>query len=647
MKKHIAIYSFLLFFLGFSSLGLLHAQENKLKNAAESYAHLNFVNAQKVYLEVAEKGYQSEELFTKLGNSYYFNAQYDQAVKWYESLFELHPNPEEAIIYLRFSQALKAVGQSQKSEVFYNDFVAKNGSQSYLKSAIDYRTLIQQNSGRYDIVAVETIYDENKISFGYFKAGNTLYYASTDDSKTFSNKRSAWDGLSFLSLYSVEVDSLNQAVGKPIKLKGKLESKFHESSPVFTTDNSTMYFTRSNLTSEKKKDNQKLKIYRSELKNDKWQEAEDLSINNDHFSNAHPALSADGTKLYFSSDRPGGFGESDLYVSQINADGSLGEPVNLGRKINTPGKETFPFVSAENELYFSSDGHYGLGGLDVFYVKIENNDFGNLINIGQPVNSYADDFAFGIDSETHRGFISSNRSETDGTFVYDNIYSFLETVPVIDVYAAIIEGTVTDKQSGLPLADAIVVLADSENKIFKQVKTDENGNYSIPSNKFESYFVRVSKDKYDADELLSRSGLEYQKIDFQLQPNEVALVPGTDLAKVLNIPIIYFDFDKYNIRKDAQVELEKLLAALNQYPTLKIEIRSHTDSRGNDAYNKALSQRRATSTLKYLVDNGISEDRLLAVGLGETELVNKCSNGVPCSVEEHQKNRRSEFIVKD
>src|SRR5690606_12483757 len=142
---------------------------------------------------------------------------------------------------------------------------------------------------------------------------------------------------------------------------------------------------------------------------------------------------------------------------------------------------------------------------------------------------------------------------------------------------------------------------------------------SIPSNKIESYFVSVSKDKYDSDESLSRSGLEHQKIDFQLEPNEVALVPGTDLAKVLNIPIIYFDFDKSNIRKDAQVELEKLLAALNQYPTLKLEIRSHTDSRGNDAYNKALSQRRATSTLKYLVENGISEDRLSAVGLGETE----------------------------
>ena len=647
MKKYTTIYSFFLFLLGLSSISLVYGQENKLKKADESYEHLNYVNAQKVYLEVAEKGYQSEELFTKLGNSYYFNAQYDQAVKWYENLFALNANPEDPIILLRYSQSLKAVGQSDKSVEYYNSYVSLNGPQTNLKTAIDYEKLIQENSGRYDINAVDYIYDENKISFGYFKSGNTLYYASTEDSKSFANKRSAWDGLSFLSLYTLEVDSVNQAVGTAKKLKGKLQSKFHESSPVFTADNKTMYFTRSNLTSANKKNDQKLKIYKSEFKDGKWQEAEDLSINDDLYSNAHPALSADGTKLYFSSDRPGGYGESDIYVSQINTDGSIGEPVNLGRKINTPGKETFPFISDQNELYFSSDGHYGLGGLDVFYVKILNDGFGNLINIGAPINSYADDFAFGIDLETHRGFISSNRTDKEGKFVYDNIYSFLETSPIIDVYAAVIEGTVIDKQTGLPLQDAIVVLADSENKIYDQVQTDENGHYSIASNKFEQYFVRVSKDKYDSDEALSTSGLEYQKIDFQLQPNEVALVPGTDLAKVLNIPIIYFDFDKSNIRKDAQVELEKLLAALNQYPNLKIEIRSHTDSRGNDAYNKALSQRRATSTLKYLVENGISEDRLSATGLGETELVNKCSNGIPCSAEEHQKNRRSEFIVKD
>lgn len=645
MKNNFTIYSFVLLFLGLSSLNLVFGQEKKLEKAAENYEQLDYVNAQKIYLAVAEKGHQSEELFTKLANSYYFNAQYDQAVKWYGRLFELNPEPENDIVYLRYSQALKATGNDKSSDV-YDAFAAKSGLKRG-RSARNYADLIQQNSGRYEVEPISKLYDENVISFGYFKSGNALYYASTSDSKTFLNKRSAWDGLSFLSLYSIELDSLNQALGNSVKLTGNLNSRFHESSPVFTADNNTMYFTRSNITAKNRKDDQKLKIYRSKKINNKWQEAEELSINSDHFSTAHPALSPNGTKLYFSSDRPGGYGESDLYVSIINTDGSIGEPVNLGPEINTRGKETFPFVSADHELYFSSDGHFGLGGLDVFYIKIEEDGFGNLLNVGAPINTYADDFAFGIDQSTHRGFISSNRSDTEGTFVYDNIYTFLETTPIIDVYFAQIQGLVTDKQTGLPIEGANIVLTDSNNKIHKQVRTNSEGFYTVETDKFETYFVKATKERYDSDEFLSKANLEHQRIDFQLQTNEVPLVTGTDLAKVLNIPIIYFDFDKSNIRQDAQVELEKVLAVLDQYPNIRLEIRSHTDSRGNDAYNKGLSQRRATSTLKYLVENGIPESRLQAVGFGESRLVNNCSNGVPCSAEEHQKNRRSEFIIID
>lgn len=645
MKNSLTIYSFFLFLLSFVASSLVYGQERKLAKATENYEQLDYVNAQKVYLAVAEKGYQSEELFTKIANTYYFNAQYDQAVKWYESLFNITPEPEENIVFLRYSQALKATGQKDKASNYYDAFVLKSGMKSNLKQAKDYEKLIQQNSGRYELEALQGVYDEGKISFGHIKLGDTLYYASTTDIKSFLNKRSAWDGLSFLSLYTIKVDSLNRSISKPTILKGNLNSKFHESSPVFTKDNNTMYFTRSNITYENKKDDQKLKIYKSKKVNNRWLEAEELSINSDHFSTAHPSLSSDGTKLYFASDRPGGFGESDIYVSQINADGSIGNPVNLGSEINTSGKETFPFVSADNELYFSSDGHYGLGGLDVFYVKIEDNGYGNLLNIGQPVNSYADDFAYGINQQTKRGFISSNRSDDKGQFVYDNIYSFIETSPIIDVYFAQIQGYVTDKQTGLPIEGAVVILSNSEGKIYKQVTTDEKGRYVVETNKFQSYFIKVTKEHYDTDEKMSKSDLENQEINFQLQQNQAVLVPGTDLAKLLNIPIIYFDFDKSNIRKDAQVELEKLLAVLNQYPNLKLEIRSHTDSRGNDAYNKALSQRRATSTLNYLVEKGIDAERLTALGMGETKLVNKCSNGIPCSEQGHQKNRRSEFIV--
>ncbi|OBX25391.1 outer membrane protein OmpA-like peptidoglycan-associated protein [Gelidibacter algens] len=645
MKNSITIYSFCLFFIGLISLTSVQAQESKLKNATEKYENLNYVNAQKIYLEVAEKGYASEEVFTKLANSYYFNAQYNQAVKWYDSLFNLNANPDNPLVYLRFSQALKATGKLAKASEYYDAFAQKSGNEANMMSAQDYEALIQENSGRYDIAAIEKIYDDNSISFGYFKLENTLYYASTNDSKSLLNTRSAWDGLSFLSLYAVELDSLNQAIAKPDALKGNLNSKFHESSPVFTSDQNTMYFTRSNTTTKNRKQDQKLKIYRSERIKDTWQEAEELSINSDYFSTAHPALSPDGTLLFFASDRPGGFGESDIYRSVINADGSLEAAVNLGSEINTSGKETFPFVSNENELYFSSDGHFGLGGLDVFYVKIKDDGYGNLLNIGAPVNSNADDFAFGIDKRTGRGFISSNRSTQEGEFVYDNIYTFLETSPIIDVYFAQLAGLVTDKQTGLPIEGALVVLTDADQKVYKQTQTDEDGNYIIETNKFQQYYVNVSSEKYDTDEVLSKPNLELQQIDFELQSNEVALVPGTDLAKVLNIPIIYFDFDKSDIRQDAAVELEKVLAVLNQYPNLKLEIRSHTDSRGNDVYNMALSQRRATSTLDYLVENGITEARLKANGMGETNLINTCSNGVSCSEADHQKNRRSEFIV--
>lgn len=645
MKNKITKAMLFLSIVGFSGFSGVTAQERKISNANKNYEQLDYVDAQKIYLAVAEKGYESEEIFTKLGNSYYFNAQYDEAVKWYDRLFTHAPEPSEPILFLRYSQALKATGKNEKAKEYYDAYNTKTGNNPNVKTAIDYQALIQQNSGRYELKAIEGIYDTEKISFGHSKLGNKLVYASTNETESFINKKSAWDGLGFLSLYEIEMDDQNVAVGKPKQLKGALYSKFHESSPIFTKDGNTMYFTRSNITYKNKKNDQKLKIYRSKMVDGKWQEAEELNFNSDTYSSAHPALNAKETKLYFSSDRPGGFGESDLYVTTLNEDGSIGVPTNLGAEINTGGKETFPFIAAADELYFSSDGHFGLGGLDVFYVKIKDEGFGNLLNVGEPINSSADDFAFGINETTKRGFISSNRTETEGQFVYDNIYTFLETEPIKDMYLAKIEGFVTDKQSGKPLEDATVTLTDSKGKVYATVSTDEKGYYTIETNKFESYFIKAQKEGYDTDEKVSKANLESQQIDFQLQQNKVAIEAGTDLSKVLNIPTIYFDFDKWNIHLDAQVELEKVFATLNEYPELKLNIRSHTDSRGNDAYNMTLSERRAKSTLDYLVAKGIDRNRLQSEGLGESELVNRCRNDVNCSEAEHQKNRRSEFIV--
>lgn len=645
MKKHTATTILFFLILCFSGITLLHSQEKQLEKANKSYQKLAYIDAQKVYLTVAEQGFESEELFTKLGNSYYFNAQYVEAVKWYERLFNFTQEPEQAILFLRYSQALKATGDSDKAEYYFKAYSTRAGVNVEGKTAIDYQKLIQLNSGRYELQALEEIYDESKISFGHTMLGNKLIYASTQNTKTFINKRSAWDGLSFLSLYEVELDQQNKVIGKPKKLKKKLNSKFHESSPIYSNDGKTMYFTRSNITYKTKNKDKKLKIYRTVKENGKWNKPIELSFNDDTYSSAHPALSPDGKKLYFSSDRPGGYGESDLYVAVINDDGSIGIPQNLGATINTVAKETFPFISASNELYFSSDGHFGLGGLDVFYVNLNQNSIDYLINVGTPINSYADDFAFGIDQNTKRGFISSNRSNTEGEFVYDNIYSFLELQPITDPYQAIIKGYVTDKHTGVPLANSVITLSNLEEEVYKQLETDQNGYYEVFVNKFETYYVKAEKEGYDTDQKVSKVNLENQQIDFELQRNLTAITSGIDIAKVLNIPVIHFDFDKSNIRQDAKVELEKVLMALKTYDQLRLNIRSHTDSRGNDAYNKALSERRAKSTLEYLVSKGVDINRLESEGLGEAELLNKCDNGVPCSASEHQKNRRSEFII--
>ncbi|MBP1840487.1 OmpA family protein [Formosa algae] len=645
MKNKITLYSIVWFCITLITISTVRGQEKKLIQASQDYEKLDYVNAQKIYLSVAENGYKSEELYTKLANSYYFNAQYDQAVKWYDSLFNMVEKPKNNIVYLRYSQALKAKGQADKAMIFYDAFVTENNIKDTPLLAKDYLELIKKNSGRYTLKPLEQIYDEDRISFGHVVVKDTLYYASTKKAKTFLNKKSAWDGLSYLSLYKIKIDSVNQANSNPKMLKGHINGKFHESSPVFSSDNNTMYFTRSNKTLEADDDDYKLKIYRSVKVNNIWQESVELSINDDDFSTAHPALNSDGTKLYFSSDRPGGYGESDIYVSIISSSGIIGAPKNLGPEINTSGKETFPFVTANNELYFSSDGHFGLGGLDVFYIKIIDNHYGNLLNIGEPLNSYADDFAFGIDPISQRGFISSNRSAKTGEFVYDNIFAFKETAPIVDLYFSEIEGVVTDKQTGLPISGASVSLSNRDGEFFAKVFTDDKGFYKVETKKFQSYLIKAEKERYDTDENISESNQDSQNIDFQLQQNIVDLEPGMDLADVLNIPIIYFDYDKSNIREDAEVELQKILVALHEYPNLKLEIRSHTDSRGSDAYNLKLSSSRAQSTLEYLVSRDIDKDRLLAKGFGETQLVNGCSNGVDCSEPEHENNRRSEFII--
>lgn len=622
------------------------AQEQQLAKANKNFEQLDYIEAQKIYLAVAEKGFESEELYTRLANSFYFNAQYAEAERWYKKLIEKYPQVP-ALTYLRYSQVLKAVGKDALAKEYFDSYAQQEGNAIKERTSEDYMEMIDQNSDRYSIMPLESLYDENSISFGHTVRNGALFYATNTQSKGVFNRTSGWDGLPYLSLQQISLDDHQQAVGDQKDPEWKWRSRFHQSSPIFTEDGKTLYFTSNNLNAENKKYSRNLKIYRSRLKNGKWQDPEDLSINSDLFSTAHPALNPSGDILYFASDRPGGYGQSDIYSVTIDAEGNLGNPKNLGQNINTAGKETFPYVSPKKELYFSSDGHFGLGGLDVFYTKITPSGPKNLLNVGRPINSYADDFSFGFINNSNKGFVSSNRSGTKGEFVMDNIYTFTEIAPIKDLYLGRITGKVTDLKTGKPIARASITARPEKDGPFIAVETDSLGNYQLEIQRYERYWVKAEKPGYDTEEKISIPNKNEQVLDFQLQPNRIGTATGTDLSEFLNIPNIYFDYDKATIRQDAEVELQKLVAVMEAYPNLGLDIRSHTDSRGNSHYNLELSQRRAKATAEYLIQKGINPNRLTATGKGESELINDCSDGVDCSEADHQKNRRSEFLIQN
>lgn len=626
-----------------------YAQDRKLNKADKNYDSYAYFNAIEIYEEVAEEGYKSKELFEKLGNSYYFNADLIKASKWYGELFKLgeEVDPE---YYFRYAQALKAEKRYDESDKKMQEFSKLTESDIRGNEFINTRNYLDQiaeKSGRFRIenLGVNSPYSDFAPSF-YLE--NNLVFSSARDTGVATRHKHKWNARPFLDLYGAEVAE-NGSLVNVDKFSGKLNTKYHESTTVFTKDGNTMYFTRNNYYKGKyKKDKKginKLKVFRATLEDNRWTNIEELPFNSDLYSVAHPALSVDEKKLYFASDMPGTIGQSDLFVIDINEDGTFGEPKNLGKGINTEARENFPFVSQDNELFFSSDGHVGLGGLDIFVMNLED-ETQEIYNIGEPINSSMDDFSFIINTKTKKGYFASNRDGGQGD---DDIYSFLETKSIKWTCEQEIAGVVKDEKTNEIIAGANVKLFDKDNKELDNTYSDEQGSFRFSKilDCNEVYFVRASKKEYNsAEQLLPKqeeAGL--REVTLLLEKEEESFKVGDDLAVTLNIPIIYFDFDKSNIRLDAAVELEKVVVVMKKYPTLKIDVRSHTDSRGTDSYNMKLSQRRNESTRAYIVSRGIDVNRLIGAGYGETRHVNKCKNGVKCSEEEHQLNRRSEFIV--
>lgn len=621
-------------------------QKNTEKSADKKYDQYAYINAIKTYERIAAKGYKSVEMFQKLGNSYYFNAELEKASKWYDELFSMtqEVDPE---YYFRYAQTLKATGQYSKADEMLLKFSQKSGNDSRAKLFAQNRNYLDEikaNSGRYKIqdAGINTKYSE----YGGAFYGNKLVFTSARDTGFLFQRKHKWSNQYFTKIYSSEMTS-DSTLGTPKMFAKNIKIPFHEASPVFTKDGQTMYFTQNNyLKGKKGKNSEKvtlLKIYKAKLIDKEWSNVEELPFDSDNYSVAHPALSPDEKTLYFASDMPGTLGQSDIFKCKIDEDGSFGIPENLGTKINTEGRETFPFVSENNELYFASDGHPGLGGLDIFYSKIENGVFSKVKNIGETANSPNDDFSFVINTKTKRGFLTSNREGGKGS---DDIYQFFETRQLNCEQK--LSGLVTDLETGAIIINAKMSLFNNTFKVIKTSTSDKNGYFYFDVDCDTNYYIRAEQTDYNTVEkrieIPNNSGKT--EVSIQLDKNIKEVKNGDDLAKTFGIKIIYFDLDKSNIREDAALELEKILDVLLENPTIKINIRSHTDSRASFEYNDQLSEKRAQSTMAWLVNNGIETSRLTAKGYGERELVNKCADSVICTEEEHQANRRSEFIIE-
>ncbi|AOW11390.1 OmpA family protein [Flavobacterium gilvum] len=640
---------FILVFLSLNVISNVYSQ--KVKQADELYNRFAYIDAIKIYEGVAEKGYEDEKIFQKLGNAYYFNAEFEKAAKWYDKLFLLNPE-QESEYYYRYSQCLKSVGDYAKADKLLLVFYEKSGFDQRAKlfeKNKNYLETIKSNSGRFIIwdAGINSEYSD----YGSTLFDNKLIFTSTRDTGGISKKVFRWDNQYFSNLYASEVKS-DGTMGESIKFqRNKINSKFHESTPVFTKDGKTMYFTRNNYLDGKiGKDGNRiilLKIYKATLVNNNWSNVHELPFDSNNYSVAHPMLSNDDKTLFFVSDMPGTIGQSDIFKVAINSDGTFGIPENLGTTINTQGRETFPFITEDNELYYASDGHPGLGGLDVFVSKIEKDgSISESQNIGEPINSGFDDFAFIIDNKTRRGFFTSNRVGGHG---FDDIYKFTEIKKLN--CEQILAGIITDKESGEIIAGAKVILFDENHQQLKEGVSDQFGNYHFDVICGKKYYVRVSKENYESNEGNSVIGNTSGKTDLPLKIEKriKAIGVDSDLAKVLSIPMIFFDLDKSFIRKDAAIELEKIIVTMTQYPSMKIDVRSHTDCRQSAKYNQELSDRRVKSTIAWLIKNGINPSRLAGRGYGESRLLNNCgcepSNKSNCTEEEHQLNRRSEFII--
>ncbi|CAL2088743.1 OmpA family protein [Tenacibaculum sp. 190524A02b] len=606
-------------------------QEYSYKKAAELYE----------YIVKDDKSY---DVVSKLADSYYYNAEFEKSEKWYSILANKYAKQMEPKHIFRYAQSLKSNGKVGESD----DWLLKlrdKSSDSRAEALENNRDYFAEFSNKEKIyINVHNLSSNTKYSdFGGFVQDEKFYFASTKPDKKVSSKLYRWNNQPYLNIYTSNQKLLDKNgimdVDKPEKVQS-LSTKYHESNAVITNDGYIMYFTRDNYDGKKLRGDKKrtthLKIYKATKNGEGWGNIKELPFNSNEYSIGHPALSKDEKTLYFVSDMPAGFGATDIYKVAILGGDKYGDVINLGKEINTEGREMFPYVGTNNTLYFASDGHLGLGALDVFESKIIEGKLTEPVNLGAPINSPLDDFAFTLNRERTGGYFSSNRGGGKGD---DDIYSFL-------IYSCKedINGVITDSRTGAPIDNVKVRLINEKGEPVSEQITKEDGAYSFKKIDCEKNFV-VTASKQDYKATQKKTGTE--DIDDKIVTANLqleSLIVGDQIV----IAPIYFDYDKYFIREDAKYELENVVTVMQNNPGMVIKIESHTDSRGGKVYNRTLSDNRAKSTRDYIISRGIGSERIQsAIGYGEDYLLNKCddANQSNCSEAEHQRNRRSYFYI--
>lgn len=738
MKKILFIAALLLGFQAFS-------QSGKLEKANNLYDKLAYASAAEIYEDLVNSEVDSPSMQSKLAYCYFQMGKINESEKVYGEVIKSGANP--TMDYYYYAQVLKQNGKYKESDKWMKKYheLAKNDSRGieFIENE-NYIQKIEKNGNKFTVRNLEI--NTPDTDFGGYTIHQKSYFISNRADNPHVKSTWSWNNQRFLDLYSVEVTAEKDLVNPKMHTK-RVNTRFHEGPLCFTPDGKKVFYTRNNIASGKerkdKKGIQNLKLYIADVIQDNiWVNEREFEYNSREYSIGHPTVSADGKTLYFVSDMPGGFGGADIYQAAILENNTFGKPENLGKKVNTEGQDMFPWINAENLLFFSSDGHVGLGGLDVFVGVPSGNKSYKILNVGKPVNSSRDDFAFIMNTDGLNGYFSSNRDGGKGS---DDIYAYRLEKPF--KVGSSVKGRVMDKHSQAILPNSTVVLKDDKGNTVATVITNEKGEYEFDLENDKQYTIESAANDYfpltvklapnqespeqvrdlalekdpglmlsclitdkqsgqplegvrvkvidrsDNSEIVSgvtsKPGelvqpLKNNKIgdtlsytiqiekegyisktavfEYVIQAPGVVRVNehadlaigvakvGTDLASLIDIKPIYFDLGKYFIRSDAATELDKIVKVMNEYPEMVVELGSHTDCRSSKAFNLKLSDKRAKASAAYIKSRITNPQRIYGKGYGESKLKNGCAcEGAvksSCSEEEHQENRRTEFIIK-